>query len=132
MSGNAAGETDRGEFDSGVTEASSDHCVALGAATGGLGGALASVFAALCCVGPSAVALLGAGGAVAAASLAPYRSIFLIASLAVIAFGFWRVHRRRIVTASGAVCPVRVGRFTRSMLWLAAAVWLVAAVMPSG
>ncbi len=116
-----------------VTDAEpvSERLVVLGAATSGLGGALASVFAALCCIGPSTVALLGAGGAVAAASLAPYRSLFLIGSLAIIAFAFWRVYGRRVVTSDGAACPVHVGRFTRSMLWTAAAVWLVAAVMPS-
>jgi mercuric ion transport protein len=117
--------------DSDAAETVSDRFVTLSAATGGLGGALASVFAALCCVGPSTVALLGAGGAVAAASLAPYRPLFLIGSLAVIAFGFWRVYGRRTVAAGRAACPVRVGRFTRSMLWVASAVWLVAAVMPS-
>lgn len=114
------------------TESTSEEIVALGAATSGLGGALASVFAALCCIGPSTVALLGASGAVAAASLAPYRPFFLIGSLAVIAFAFWRVYRRRGVTADGATCPTRIGRFTRSMLWIAAGVWVVAAIMPSG
>lgn len=112
-------------------EPDAERFVVLGAATSGLGGALASAFAALCCVGPSAAALLGVGGALAAASLAPYRPLFLIGSLAAIAFAFWRVYGRRAVTANGAACPVRVGRFTRSMLWVAAAVWVVAAVMPS-
>ena len=45
----------------------------LGAATSGIGGALTASFAALCCIGPVTVALLGAGGAVAAAGLKPYR-----------------------------------------------------------
>jgi mercuric ion transport protein len=131
MREDVAGEGYTDVTDSDAAETASDHFVALGAPTGGLGGALASVLAALCCIGPSAVALLGAGGAAAAASLAPYRPLFLIGSLAVIAFGFWRVYDRRPVAAGGAACPVRVGRFTRSMLWVAAAVWLVAAVLPS-
>ena len=104
--------------------------VVLGTATGGLAGAAAAIFAALCCVGPSTVALLGAGGAIAAAALTPYRPILLVASLAAIAFGFWRVYGRR-VTADGRACPVRVGRLARTVLWISAAAWLAAAVLPT-
>lgn len=99
-------------------------------AAGGLAGAAAAMFAALCCVGPSTVALLGAGGAVAAAALSPYRPVFLVASFALIAFGFWRFHARRAVTADGRVCPVRGGRLARTILWTSAAVWLAAALLP--
>ena len=104
--------------------------VVLGSAAGGLAGAAAAIFAALCCVGPSTVALLGAGGAIAAATLTPYRPILLVASLAAIAFGFWRVYRRR-ATTDGRACPVRVGRLTRAVLWISAAAWLAAAILPT-
>jgi hypothetical protein len=96
----------------------------------GLAGAAAAIFAALCCVGPSTVALLGAGGALAAATLTPYRPILLAVSLAAVAFGFWRVYGRR-VAADGRACPVRVGRLARAMLWISAATWLVAAMLPT-
>jgi hypothetical protein len=88
------------------------------------------MFAALCCVGPSTVALLGAGGAVAAAALSPYRPVFLVASFALIAFGFWRLYARRVVGADGRMCPVRVGRLARTIVWTSAAVWLAAALLP--
>ena len=65
----------------------------LGSATGGLATAIAAVFAALCCIGPPTVAILGAGGALAAASLKPYRPYLLLASLAMILYGFWRAYR---------------------------------------
>ena len=107
-----------------------DGLVALGSAAGGLAGAAAATFAALCCVGPSSVALLGAGGALAAAALTPYRPVLLVISLAVIVFGFWRAYGRR-ASADGRACPVRVGRLARAVLWISAAAWLAAAILPT-
>lgn len=98
-------------------------------ATGGLGAAIAAVFAALCCVGPSTVALLGAGGALAAASLKPYRPYLLLGSLALILYGFWRVYGRNARSQVGAACPTRLGRFTRNALWVAAIVWVAAILL---
>ena len=111
-------------------EKDNDDLSVIAPAAGGLAGAAAAMFAALCCVGPSAVALLGAGGAVAAAGLSPYRPAFLLASLALIGFGFWRLYARRVVSGDGRVCPVRAGRLARSILWSSAAVWLAAALLP--
>ena len=104
----------------------------LGSATGGLGAAVAAFFAALCCVGPSTVALFGAGGALAAASLKPYRPFFLVASLAMILYGFWRVYGTSARNRQGQACPTRIGRFSRSALWLAVIVWLAAAALFRG
>ena len=104
----------------------------LGSATGGLAGAVAAVFAALCCIGPSTVAVLGAGGALAAASLAPYRPYLLIISLAMILYGFWRAYRNTGINREGIACPTRIGRFSRKALWLAAIVWIAAALLPRG
>jgi hypothetical protein len=113
------------------TSGSEDKAL-LGSAAGGLGTAIAAVFAALCCIGPSTVAVLGAGGALAAASLSPYRPYLLIASLAMILYGFWRTYRTTVVNREGAACPTRIGRFTRKVLWFAAIVWVAAAVLFRG
>jgi hypothetical protein len=110
----------------------SDDKALLGSATGGLATAIAAVFAALCCVGPSTVAVLGAGGALAAASLKPYRPFLLLASLAMILYGFWRAYRTTGLNRQGVACPTRIGRFTRKALWLAAIVWVAAAVLFRG
>lgn len=103
--------------------------VTLGAATSGIGGALAASFAALCCIGPAAVALLGVGGAVAAAGLKPYRPYLMAGSLALIAIGFWLSYRR--ISGEGAACPTRIGRFARGVLWVSAVVWVIAALLPT-
>jgi len=113
------------------TSGSEDKAL-LGSATGGLATAIAAVFAALCCVGPSTVAVLGAGGALAAASLKPYRPYLLLASLAMILYGFWRAYRTTGPNQQGVACPTRIGRFTRKALWFAAIVWVAAAVLFRG
>ncbi len=107
-----------------------DQAAVIGAGAGGLGAALAAGFAALCCVGPSTVALLGVGGSIAAAGLGPYRPFLLLGSLGLLGFGFWRAYGQRTVVA-GASCPVRVGRFARLILWFSAAIWVVSALIPS-
>jgi mercuric ion transport protein len=109
-----------------------DSIAVLGSATGGLAGAIAAFFAALCCVGPSTVALLGAGGALAAASIKPYRPVLLLASLAMILYGFWRVYGTSIRNRQGLACPTRIGRFSRNALWLAAIFWVAAVVLFRG
>lgn len=101
----------------------------LGSAAGGLAGAGAALFAALCCVGPSTVALFGAGGALAAASLKPYRSFLLLGSLAMILYGFWRVYGQSLWASGTRVCSVRVGRLGTSALWLASLVWMGALLL---
>jgi hypothetical protein len=108
-----------------------DTGIILGSAAGGLTGSLAAAFAALCCVGPSTVALLGVGGAVAAATLGPYRLLLLFISLAVIGFGFWRAYWPPPISEDGAACPASAGRVVRGVLWFSAAIWLIAALLPA-
>jgi hypothetical protein len=108
-----------------------DRLLVLGSATGGLASSLAAGFAALCCVGPSTVALLGVGGALAAASLAPYRLLLLLVSFALIGYGLWRAYRPTIANAEGRACPVRAGRLARGVLWISVAVWFAAALVPA-
>src|SRR5438128_11150454 len=106
-----------------------DKYAVTGSALGALGTAAVAIFASLCCAGPAVVAVLGAGGAVAAAGLVPYRPYFLAASFALLGIGFWRTywpHR----SPSGASCSVNTGRRVRAALWGWLAVTLVAAVLP--
>ena len=107
-----------------------DTLAAVAPAAGGLAGAAAGGFAALCCAGPSVAALLGASGAAASTALNPYRPALLGASLALIAFGFWRVYARRCVGPEGQACRMQPGRGIRTLLWVSALVWLAAALIP--
>lgn len=101
--------------------------VAGGAAAGALAIATAAIFAGLCCIGPVTFLLLGAGGAVAAAGLAPYRGPLLALSAILIAAGYWRANRSNKVGA--AACSVRVGRWIRVSLTIASVAWVIAAAL---
>jgi hypothetical protein len=102
--------------------------VAGGSAAVGLGAAVVAAVAGLCCIGPITVALLGAGGAVAAAGLKPYRLPLLLASAVFLAVGYWRVYWPA-PTVAGAACPIRGGRYVRAALWGASAMWVMAATL---
>lgn len=99
--------------------------MAIGSALGAAGAAIAAVFGTLCCAGSAVVALLGAGGALAAARLEPYRPYLLGASVVMLAFGFWRAYRP---ASGGTSCSARTGRLVRMMLWCSALL-LVASVL---
>lgn len=62
-------------------------------ATGGL---LGAVLASTCCLGPFVLLLFGVSGAWIRhlTALAPYQPFFLVASLACLAAGFWKVYGR--------------------------------------
>jgi mercuric ion transport protein len=104
---------------------------AIGTSLAGMGAALTAVAATLCCVGPAVVAIVGVGGAVAAASLKPYRPLLIVMSMALLGLAFWLTYQPRAVRGSGAVvCPTRAGRMSRRIVWIATAVWLAAVLLP--
>jgi hypothetical protein len=97
-----------------------------GAAVGGLAGALTATIASLCCIGPITFFLLGAGGAVAAAGLRPFRLPLLIASGVMLGIGYWRTNR---APSAAAACPPQAGRWIRISLRIAIVAWIVGAVL---
>ena len=104
---------------------------AIGTSLAGVGAALTAAAATLCCVGPAVVAIVGVGGAVAAAGLKPYRLLLILVSMALLGLGFWLTYEPRAVLGSGAVaCSTRAGRISRRIVWIAAAVWLAAVLLP--
>jgi len=94
------------------------------AATGLAAGLLASS----CCLLPLLLLSAGIGGAWMSrlTALAPYQSIFLSLAGIALAWGFWRSYRRKDC-AFGSAC-YRPGIFwtTRVLLWLGAAIVLLA------
>ncbi len=106
----------------------SDGSIVVGSATGAIGAAIAATFSTLCCAGPAVVVgALGAGSALLAARLEPYRPYFLAGSVAMLALGFWRAYRP---APTGVACSVRTGRVVRSILWMAALITLASMVTP--
>lgn len=68
---------------------------------GALGSATTSLLATLCCVGPVAYSVLGAGGVLAAARLQPWRPWILAGSAVFLALGFFSAYRRRTTVIDG-------------------------------
>jgi mercuric ion transport protein len=104
--------------------------VVMGSAVGALGAAGAAFLGVLCCAGPLVVAVIGTGGAVAAARLQPYRPYLLGASCVLLGIGFWRSYRRDRACAADSGCKVRSSRPTRIVLWIAAVATLASALAP--
>lgn len=102
----------------------------LSATAGSVLAGLTSTAASICCIGPLAITLLGVNGAILAAGFKPYRPYLLGASLLMLVFAFWRIYGRRAGGASGAdSCSVGAPRWTRIILWAAAALWVLAVVI---
>ena len=100
-----------------------------GSALGAIGSSVTAAFAALCCVGPVVLAVIGASGAVAAASLEPYRPYLLGMALALLGYGYWRSYRPRLST-EGLTCRIGAGRKVRATLFIALVVTAVSAILP--
>jgi MerT mercuric transport protein len=100
----------------------------LASMVGVVGSAITSLVATLCCVGPVAYGVLGAGGVLAAARLQPWRPWLLAAAAVFLALGFWSAYRRRVAVINGQVCRVRTSHTVRIILWVAAILTVAVAV----
>ena len=108
----------------------------LTSALGATGASLGAGLAALCCVAPAAFASLGMVGAVVAAlagvvvEFEVYRPYMLMASAALLAYGYWIAYFRKPKTAEAAVCSLKAGRLARVVLWVATVVTASAVAAP--
>lgn len=79
---------------------------AVGATGGSIGLSIIASAIGLCCVAPWAVALFGISGALALASLGPYRLWLIVAAVVLFGVAVWISFRRRH-SASAAACKPR-------------------------
>ena len=94
---------------------------------GAVGAAATSAVAALCCIGPLALTLLGVNGMIFAAGLKPFRFYLLGVSALMLGLAFWVIHRP--LTVEGAACSPRTARVTKVFLWGATIVWAASFVL---
>lgn len=98
--------------------------------SGGLAAAALTIVAASCCVSPALapliVGVLGASGAVWAASLQPYAWWILGVSGLCLGAGFWTVYRPRPVCAVGEprASNAKLAGAARISLWVGAGAWI--------
>ena len=98
----------------------------------GIAAGLLSVVAASCCVSPVLapiiVGVLGASGAVWAASLQPYAYWILGGAAIALAYGFWTVYRPQTSCEPGTQTRQRSlwPNVAKGTLWLGAVFWVAA------
>ena len=97
------------------------------------GGAIGALLASSCCVVPLVLVTLGVSGAWIGnlTGLAPYKPYFLAATVPLIGTAFWYVYSKpRKACGEDAACtPAASGRMTKTVLWLAAGLALLAATV---
>lgn len=98
---------------------------------GSLASALLSFVPLACCIFPTALAVLGTGSLVFAASLMPYRPYFVLATVAFLGLGFYFAYRpAKQECGCNEPDTIRHQRLSRRLLWLATAVTLLLILFP--
>jgi mercuric ion transport protein len=99
-----------------------------------LGGILAALASASCCVVPFMLFLFGISGAWIGnlTALAPYRPVFTVATLGFLGWGAFLVYgRRKVACAEGSHCSRRsAGRVAKLGLWTATGLAVIALGFP--
>lgn len=112
-----------------LSEPQSRGEVAPGAGLAAVGGILAALGAASCCVLPFALFMLGVSGAWIGdlTALEPYQPIFAAAALGFVGLGAWQLHRKSKLACAGGYCAIpqshriaRIGLWTGGVLVVAA------------
>ena len=99
-----------------------------------IGGILAALGAASCCVVPFVLFTLGISGAWISnlTALEPYQPIFAATTLGFLGYGFYAVYRKpRVACAEGSYCAKPgAGRIVRIALWTATILIVIAIGFP--
>lgn len=98
-----------------------------------LGGILAALGAASCCMIPFTLFALGISGAWIGnlTALEPYQPIFAAVALGFVGLGAWRLHRQPAVACADGYCATpRADRIAKIGLWTAGILVVVAVVFP--
>jgi len=98
-----------------------------------IGGIIAAIGAASCCIIPFALFLLGISGAWIGnlTALEPYQPVFAAISLGFIGMGAWRVYRKpKAACADGYCADPRSDRIAKIGLWTAGVLVVVAVAFP--
>lgn len=95
--------------------------------------AFAAIGASLCCVAPLVIVTLGLGGAWLSTltQLEPYRPIFVVLTLGLLALAWHKLYRQSAVCEPGKACADgAVQRRQRLIFWAAAALLLLLITFP--
>ena len=95
--------------------------------------ALAAIGASLCCVAPLVLVSLGLGGAWLASltQLEPYRPVFIVLTLGLLAMAWFRLYRQPVACEPGRACADgAVQRRQRLIFWSVAGLLMILLTFP--
>lgn len=98
-----------------------------------VGSITAALAASSCCVIPLVLFTLGVSGAWISTltALAPYQPLFVVLTLAFLAWGFWMVHRKPKVACADGYCTRSISdRIAKTGLWIATVLIALALAFP--
>jgi len=96
------------------------------------GGMVAAISASLCCIGPVAAVLLGAGGFAAAGFFARWRPVLLTVTFAFLAVAWFLTYRKPGGECADGTCATTpTSAWSKIALWIATGFVLVAAGFPA-
>lgn len=83
------------------------------------GGLTAAIVSSLCCLGPLVAVFLGISGAGLARTFEPVRPLFVVGTIAALAYAHWTLRReKRRVCEPGTLCASpRAQAWTKWMVW---------------
>ncbi len=95
-------------------------------------GALATLFAGACCLGPLVIVTLGFGGAWLSnlQRFEPYKAVFVAVALAALAWAGWRIYRPAACEPGGVCAVPWVRRGYRIAFWLVAVLLAIVLIFP--
>lgn len=95
------------------------------------GAVLTAIIASLCCIGPIAVAMIGVGGVAAFSMFWDYRPYLIGLTVGLLGLAFYFTYRKREVVCEDGTCKFEsASKWSKSAVWLATLLALLAIVFP--
>lgn len=85
-----------------------------------IGGVVTAIVASLCCIGPSAVVLIGIGSIGVFSHFEAFRPYFIGLTVVILGFAFYLTYRTREVKCEDGTCKVEsASKWSKIIVWLA-------------
>lgn len=95
------------------------------------GAVLTAIIASLCCIGPIAVAMIGIGGVAAFSVFWDYRPYLIGLTVVLLGLAFYFTYRKREVVCEDGTCKFEsASKWSKTAVWLATLIALLAIVFP--
>jgi len=90
-----------------------------------------AIFASLCCIGPTVLAIIGASGIGLFSAFVNYRPYFIGLTAILLGLAFYFTYRKREVVCEDGSCKIEsAGKWNKITVWLATLVAIIALAFP--